>query len=287
MLPNFLVIGAQKSATTWLYSRLKEHPEVFVSKTKEIGFFNGLSESLLTNNTYEKLGISWYEKFFEGAYNYKVIGEFTPIYISDILAPERIKKELGEPKIIAILRNPISRAYSHYWMAYNKLQTKKEFRQLIIENDAQFIQRGLYYSQLKRYYEIFPKENIHIILMEDIYNNPQLVLKNVCRFLQVNSDFHFSAEKQENKSSSLKFPVFYMLMEKYIQKIRKSKFSFVIDIIKNLKLDDYIKKISKKEVNYPNLSIEDKKSLVIYYREDILKLSKLINRDLSFWLENK
>ena len=57
MLPNFLVIGAQKSATTWLYFRLKEQPEVFISETKEIDFFNSLSENLQTADTYTKLGI--------------------------------------------------------------------------------------------------------------------------------------------------------------------------------------------------------------------------------------
>src|SRR4051812_23905676 len=118
-LPNFLVIGVEKGGTTWLHAQLKKHPQIFLPDTKEIHFFNKYSSNLIERD-YFKLGIGWYLDFFKPYNGQRAIGEVTPMYICDSEAPLRIQKTLLSVRLIAILRNPVDRAYSHYWMAKNK-----------------------------------------------------------------------------------------------------------------------------------------------------------------------
>jgi len=118
-LPNFLVIGVEKGGTTWLHAQLKKHPEIFLPQSKEIHFFNKYNSNLIKHD-YFQLGINWYADFFKQYKGQKVIGEVTPMYICDPEAPLRIQQTLPNVKLIAILRDPVRRAYSHYWMAKQK-----------------------------------------------------------------------------------------------------------------------------------------------------------------------
>jgi len=102
--PTYIGIGAMKSATTWLSECLRYHPEIFISSPKEIHFFS---------INYDK-GMNWYLKHFNKSSNYKSKGEFSVSYLSHPEASKRIKKNLGEIKLLVSLRNPVERFISHY-----------------------------------------------------------------------------------------------------------------------------------------------------------------------------
>ena len=105
MLPNFLVIGSARCGTSWLDENLRQHPEVYLPRDdKEVHFFD---------NKYH-MGIEWYERFFEGS-EAQAIGEVTPSYLYYGHVAGRIKEHVPDVKMIALLRNPAERAYSHYW----------------------------------------------------------------------------------------------------------------------------------------------------------------------------
>ena len=107
MLPNFLCVGAQKAGSSSLYKLLKSHPEIYISEKNELHFFN-------VEENYKK-GLQHYENFCEKGYkNQKLIGEFTPDYLQYSFVPSRIKNDLGDVKIIIILRHPVDRAYSQF-----------------------------------------------------------------------------------------------------------------------------------------------------------------------------
>ena len=116
--PNFIVIGAMKAATTSLYTYLKQHPEIFMTKVKEPMFFNNFQQE----NNYKILGkkrkklntLEEYLAMFKDVKNEKAIGEASPAYIYNQKAPQLIKEHLPNVKIIAILRHPTDRAYSNY-----------------------------------------------------------------------------------------------------------------------------------------------------------------------------
>ena len=103
MKPNFLVIGAQRAGTTWLYECLREHPEIFLPETKELHYFD---------LNHEK-GDEWYFRHFEGA-SEKAIGEITPNYYQYPGAIEKAHVLLPEAKFIFILREPKARAISQF-----------------------------------------------------------------------------------------------------------------------------------------------------------------------------
>ena len=123
-LPNFMCIGASKSGTTSLYDILKQHSNIFLPTFKEPHFFD-------ISPVYEH-GISWYDKtYFSGVKKEKCIGDFTPTYLFDKYAPERILSSLGKNvKFIIILRNPVDRAYSHY------LHSKRDLHEHLSFEDA-------------------------------------------------------------------------------------------------------------------------------------------------------
>lgn len=107
-LPNFLIVGAQKSGTTSLHDILSQHPEAYLSSVKEINPF--------TNPVKYSRGVRYYSNFFKGSTSTQVlVGESSPGYMCNPSGPDRIKKDLGEIKIVMILRDPIKRAFSQYW----------------------------------------------------------------------------------------------------------------------------------------------------------------------------
>ena len=125
--PNFIVVGAMKAATTSLYTYLKQHPKIFMTKVKEPMFFNNFKQE----NKYKISGkkskkpttLKEYLAMFDDVKNEKAIGEASPAYIYNPQAPQLIKEHLSNVKIIAILRQPTDRAYSNY------LHTKRADRE--------------------------------------------------------------------------------------------------------------------------------------------------------------
>lgn len=208
MLPGFIIVGAQKSGTTSLYSLLSQHPELLPSKTKELHFFSGGIDSEIDN--YKK-GFNWYQSHFppvkeenEG----KIAFEATPIYLFNPLVASRIKKALPNVKIIVMLRNPVDRAVSHYFhekrksvdplSIINALEEEEERLKPVLQaksyKDKAFIHysyksRGLYADQLKNYYKHFSPDQIHVINCDEFFYDQPLVLNKVFKFLSVDDNF--------------------------------------------------------------------------------------------------
>ncbi len=203
--PNFLGIGAAKAGTTTVARLLAGHPEISfpVNGTKELHYFD---------EKYAKDDDAWYFSQFE---NNIAIGEYTPSYIFDPECRDRIYKTLGgDIKFIVALRNPVDRAFSHYCHAVNNWWQDK-YRALnypveglsfedAIDKESErlgagnyhirhlsYFSKGLYAEQLKRFFEVFPKDNFYIYLYEDYIASPAHILKNICTFLGVDEHFEF------------------------------------------------------------------------------------------------
>lgn len=293
--PNFIVIGAMKSATTSIYTYLKKHPEIFMTKVKEPMFFNNFQQE----NNYKILGsknkkpntLEEYLKMFKDVKNEKAIGEASPAYIYNSKAPQLIKEHLSNVKIITILRQPTDRAYSNY------LHTKRADREdastfqeaIELENKRiednwsplyHYIEKGYYFVQLKRYYQLFPKENIRVYLFEDVVKKPQETLKDIFKFLEVDENVEIDTSKKANVSGTPKGILGFILKKmryyNFMPKFAISDYvpTFIISLLfKSVYKDpEKLDSVLRKELT-------DK-----YYREEILKLEKLIDRDLSNWL---
>lgn len=286
VLPNFLVIGVEKGGTTWLHAQLKKHPEIFLPNTKEIHFFNKYNSNFIAHD-YFKFGLEWYGEFFKDYNGQKAIGEITPMYICDPEAPFRIKQMLPEVKIIAILRNPVDRAYSHYWMAKQKNHTKiATFKEAIEQKEPRFIERGLYYKQLKIYYELFDAQQIMVVFSDEVFKNPEYWISKICKFLGVN-EFYFQNDRsiQEKVFEASAYKSTFLLNKQIylVHKMRRNKtLSSVLNWMKRKGFADSIKKMNTVEKQYDKIPEGEALMLQEYYKEDLNALSSLLNRELPF-----
>lgn len=290
---DFIGIGAPKSGSTWIGKCLEEHPQILMSSKKtrkEIFYFN-VDDVWGDNNTgrlsYYKNGLDWYLNQFPEPKEGHVRGEFSVSYMADPVAYERIYKDFPNTKIIAVLRNPTDMIYSLYWYFYNgAIQKMPDQFSEELKNET-FVDKGFYYRHLKKFSDLFPTENIHIILYDEIKKDPKSVLKNLYKFLNVDEDFiPESFDKKINsafstRSKALKDLTFYIMKFIYMLKLEKLR----VRIIESKTLGKIYTWMNKVPTKYPPISAEDRKKCIEIYREDIQKLEKFINKDLSSWLK--
>jgi len=293
--PNFIIIGAMKAATTSLYTYLKQHPDVFMTANKEPMFFNNFQKA----NDFKIHGrkrkkITTFEEYyslFEGATNEKAIGEASPSYIFNEDCPQLIQKYLPDTKIIAILRQPVERAYSNFLharradrepisdfeIAFNKEEERKT------ENWSPLYYykgKGYYAKQLERYYSLFPKENIKILLFEDLVKNPIETSQRIFEFLNVDNTFVPDTSKKANVSGTPKGIFGWLIMKlRYYNLIPNIQFSNYLPAF----IIQFLFKSAYKKAEPLNKEVT-KRLTQKFYKEDILTLEELIGKDLQHWL---
>lgn len=174
-----------RSGTTALNSYLREHPDIVVSSTKEVHYFDSF---------YDR-GIQWYRDQFPDSESADAVGEATPNYMFSTTALDRIKETLPGVKLIVMLRNPIDRAYSHYWHDRARGKTSGEFAEVVEreldDSDPQltYIRRGRYRAQIEDILERFPATALHVEIFEEMVERPEDIFSSVCRFVDVDDSF--------------------------------------------------------------------------------------------------
>ena len=191
---NFLVVGAQKSGTTALDRYLRQHPEIEMGSKKELHFFDH-EKNFLGKANYDQ-----YHQHFAGHHS-KIRGECTPIYMYWRPAMERIYQYNPDMKIIAVLRDPIARAFSHWNLERERNADHADFSFAIREEKKRceaalplqhrvfsYIDRGFYDQQIKRIWRYFPKMQTLFIKHENLKRHPQITMKAIADFLDI-ADF--------------------------------------------------------------------------------------------------
>jgi hypothetical protein len=178
ILPNFLVIGAQKAATTSIYFLLKSHYDVFMAEKKELHFFN-------TDYNHQR-GLRFYSSYFLGWKGEKAIGEATPGYLHNPEVPKRIYDAIPNVKLIVSLRDPIDRAYSAYVMQQSKGSEfpGRSFEEAV-KATPEYIEFGRYHKHLLRYLNYFSKTQFCILLYEELKTDPHKFYKSIFDFLEI------------------------------------------------------------------------------------------------------
>lgn len=277
-IPNFIVAGTQKAATTWLYECLREHPDIFVPNVKEIHFF---CRPPCRSSKFH-LGFDWYKSQFPKSGRYKAVGEISIDYMYYEYVAREIYSFNSNLKILFILRNPVDRAYSAYWMNRRHKPEMPPFADFI-KADNHFINRGFYYRQLMKYYECFDKRNLFILIYDDLLMKPDVFVKNVYSFIEVDSDFTPDTLNQKVAATRNITPLAGFFLYKHFAPILKKSplFSSLWRFIKHkTPLSKYYK---DKQSSYPPLSDEDRHRLKELYREENKKLFELIGREIPQW----
>lgn len=289
-LLDFVIIGAQKAATTFLQRCLAEHPKVFMPKD-ETPFF----ESPL----YELNNITFLENIFKGKEN-KLKGIKRPSYLGKPEVPARIINHLPEAKIIVVLRNPVERvkaAYFHY-IKYGFLPPIDINNGIHLLFDPHFISKyqraseiiefGFYYKYLSKYEYFVNKGHLLVLLFDDIKKDKLNQVQKCFKFLNINDNY--IPKSLNTKPQTVIYNISYL---KFIAKRDRLIFNCFPNfkdrekIIKGVKtfFDRIDNKISR-NIKYNNkysLSYENEIMLYNIYKRDIAELEKYINKDLSIW----
>lgn len=298
IMPNFLIIGAAKSGTTTLYDWLDRHPQIYMSPVKETNFFalENTNPDIFQETVHQgylknfKTTLADYQEQFVGVNDEIAIGEASPSYLYYPQAAVRIKQYIPDVKLIAILRNPVERAYSNFvHHLRDNLETTTDFAEALeleperISNNwwwgFHYLNAGFYSAQLKRYWEIFDRSQIKIYLFEDLTNNPDETAKDIWQFLKVD-EIKLPKGDRSNVTGVPKNRFFYNFLT------TKNIFKEPLKLIVPPQIRDrLVTKLKNKTLQKPQLSPEIRSQLTNTYREEIEQLQTLINRDLSSWLE--
>lgn len=288
---SFLGIGAEKSGTSWLFKNFNLHPALFMPHSKELYYFNRYywHRPSIINYRYDKPD-DWYLNFYQDAPQGKVLGEICPAYIMDPHAAEKIFNFNPDMKIIAMLRHPVERAFSQYlfYIQLGELAPHVSFSEAI-SMDNEILKRGLYFQQLERYYALFPKENILVLLFDDLLTDSQKVLDSAIDFLGIPA---FSIENTADSVNVTGEPRVVWISRLYASGkyfLRKYKMLGLLKILNKLGIAQITNEIRKKNVKpfteKPRMPEAIRDEIVEYYRADIEKTEEMLGRDLSAWKE--
>ena len=286
MLPNFLIIGAQKAATTFLARQLEEHPDIYLAVQKEIHYFN---------HKYEQESPLWYETHFDSWSGQKVVGEATPGYLNHPDAPARIKSTLGgEVKLIASLRHPVDRAYAAFWhyLVRGRIAEDTDFRTFFLNRDTFGLRsRGDYFTHLNNYFTHFPRQNFLIFIYEeDVKGEGNSAVRSSMKFLEVDShQVSVSVEKGVNQGRDMrKFQNHVLALRRAVVKrtrlLPESVRKPIMGFGKQAYQQAILNRLPKQE-DYEPLQASVRRELLEPYMSEIVRLEELLERNLSVWYQ--
>jgi hypothetical protein len=302
--PNFFIIGAAKSGTSALWHHLREHPEIYMSPRKQTRFFafdvedpnfRGPAPRHL-ELPYAIKDLDDYLALFDGVREETAVGEASWVYLYRPEASLRIREYVSDAKLIAILRNPADRAFSHY---RQNLQAGREpladFRRALEEEEARirdgwwpefhYVQMGLYHDQLKRYFEAFDRDQIKVYLHEDLDSDPFGLLRDAFGFLGVDETFTPETAIRSNPSGTPKSESLHLILRR-LEAARPIIERYIPE--KTLRpVVRLSRSIKNRNVVQLGLSPEERRRMIEeYFREDLEGLQDLVQRDLSAWLDD-
>lgn len=271
-LPSFVIIGAAKAATTWLSSVLRQQPVVFMPEP-EVHFFN---------RNFER-GLSWYAEWFAAASNGQLIGEKSASYLADPAVPARLARLLPDLRLIVQLRNPIERAYSDYCMLLRRGEVDTDVARYVDPHRTptrRFVDDGLYARHLRHFLDFYPREQVKILLYDDIARSPDTVLRDVAQFIDLADPVMPAARAGRVKDKET--PMLPLSARRLLRPLKGAA--------RPLRKNDLFCRLHgwlARPISYPSLPDESRRRLAAYYEDDVHQLGHLINRDLGGWLHGK
>jgi len=296
-MPNFLIIGAARAGTSSLYEYMRQHPDIYFSPVKEPMFFalegrrpdfQGPGDDLEINRK-AVTDLAAYQALFTGPGRRKAVGEASANYLYSEHAAERIRHHAPDARLIAVLRNPVERAYSSFlYLIRDRREPLRDFGQALAEEPQRVADRwehiwhyagmGFYHRQLRRYYQFFDAARIRVFLNEDMKRDAPALLREVFGFLEVDDGFvpDTSITYNEGGVPRRKWLNAFLTRPSALKHLLRPLLpASAMKLYTNLK---------HANLDKPPLDPEVRACLISLYREDILRLQELIGRDLSTWL---
>lgn len=273
-LPTFLIVGAAKSGTSSLWHYLRAHPDVFVPEEKEIYFFD-------RDQVFQQ-GTEWYASLFAEAGGRKAIGEATPTYMSSPEAVERMASIVPEARLVAILRNPVDRAFSHYLHARYYGMERATFAEAVARERAApegqewpyYLLFGRYLPQLERLVKHFSREKVLVLLLDDLERDPIRTFKRLANHLGIDDSVippnvgEVTNAYREPKMRALTNVLFRpRLWQKMPKRIRRP----------------LAQMLTRQGGEYEPMDPDTRAELTDYFAADNAALAEWLGVDLSMW----
>jgi hypothetical protein len=311
--PNLYLVGAPKSGTTSLYHYLDQHPQIFMSPLKEPNFH---SEEIRLANLTEQMrrvveaqapGLrayldghmstkftaspvteySDYARLFQNVKAERVVGEASVCYLWSPSAPENIARTCPEAKILMILRDPADRAYSQYLHMLTVSKTFLPFRDYVdacVRSSSTqigalypFLHFGRYFEQVTRYLKCFPRQQVLILFYDDYQRNPLNLVRNIFEFLDVDADFLPDMHQRHMVANVPRAHRLHRFLHPITQLAPLKKMN-------TPRLRRGLKRLAFRSRESMSMEARDRAFLVDFYRQDVERLSGLVDRDLNAWL---
>ncbi|HEX3174686.1 MAG TPA: sulfotransferase domain-containing protein [Solirubrobacterales bacterium] len=278
-LPNLIIVGGLKCGTTSIHHYLGLHPEIQMSKPKELNFF---VEELNWD-----LGLDWYASRFDG--RFEVRGESSPHYTNlprfHGVAP-RIKEHCADARLIYMVRDPIKRILSHWVHASGAGYETRELVATLSQPDSSYVQRSMYWMQLQPYLELFDRSQIAVIAQEELQREREETMRKAFAFAGVDPAFTSEQFDREWEKSSAKQGDKYQVMEKLVKLPGLRSFDRNFD-----RLPESLRWIVEKVVHdpekppapKPELPAELLETLRGRFGADVAALQEFAGREFAGW----
>jgi hypothetical protein len=274
-LPDFVVLGPPKTATTTLHRWFEHHPQVFLPEGKEPHFFD----------VHWSDGVDSYAALFSGAGEQQVVGEVASTYLAHRHAPDRLAATLPGARCIAVLRDPADRAWSHYWMQQANWAVSESFEAMMGRQMADvadvprghgaYLDAGRYATHLARWDALIGRERMLVLFTDDIRDRPEDVYRELCAFVGVDAGYEPPALGQRyNVTRPVRSPrarraMLKMHVGKWLPKSAVTK------------LDDW-----NRQPSVPEMPAAIRTALVEWYRPELDALASWLGRPLpASWLQ--
>lgn len=296
-LPNLFVIGAPKSGTTTLHRVLADHPDIYMTRVKEPTFFS-------SQRHYQK-GLDWYaSEFFAVAGGEAIRGEATPWYLYSRDASRRVARDLAEhtPRVIVVLRNPVSRAYSMYWDQVAAGHESRTFEDAVaadtadprtvatsseIPNEAlrrAYVTAGRYADFLEPWRERFDHDRLLVLIQEELIRHPEPELHRLWRFLGVppRTTSELPRENRASEPVSRTVERALRLAERVPAPVRRT-FAGVIGHERTRRMAKRIAGANRRPSGYPPLDPGVAAALGQRFQPHTSRLEDVLERSLDVW----
>jgi hypothetical protein len=276
--PTFLGIGVQKCASSWIRDVLHDHPNVFVSLPRELDFFS---------HHYNR-GYAWYERHFDQAGAATAIGEISPSYFCDPLAPARVHQYNPDVKLILTLRDPIARAFSNHLHEIRKGHfhgTDLRF-ETGLENNPMYVFQSRYGTHLAGWLEVFPRSRVLMLVQEEIQSDPLAQARRLYRFVEVDPDHQSTLLfRRSHESVGTRRPALSGAWRVVGDFGRRSGLGVLIEAIKGLSPVSRIMAANRRDlwVEIPWMHRDTEQALQCELAPDLIKLAELSARNEWPW----
>jgi hypothetical protein len=299
-MPNTFIIGAAKSGTTSLYDYLRQHPDVFMSPVKEPRYFAyaenppemaGPGDEETNRASGAVYTLDDYRALFEGATTESIVGEASPVYLYDEDAPRLLHEHCPDATLIAVLRNPIERAYSHYLqLVQSGREPLGDFGAALDAEDERvaagwewswhYRRMGFYAQQLARYLEYFDREQLQVYRFEELTENPGGFAQTVYRALGVDSSFEPDTSIRRRATGVPTLDWLHQFIGNPDHILRRWSRYVLPEAVR----DRILLTVRNANLQKPPLPDTARVRLAKVYRDDVQRLNTLLDRSFFDWL---